>query len=57
IFSGQPGARAWRRHISTHAFEKGAKATVITDALSTMDRAAEQVAERAKAWAADKARP
>jgi tRNA-dihydrouridine synthase A len=33
LFQGQPGARAWRRHISQHAHQKGAGIEVLTDAL------------------------
>jgi tRNA-dihydrouridine synthase A len=34
MFQGQPGARAWRRHLSEHAHLKGAGIEVITDALA-----------------------
>jgi tRNA-dihydrouridine synthase A len=40
LFTGQPGARAWRRHISEHAFKAGAGPEVITDALDKMPVAA-----------------
>lgn len=33
LFNGQPGARAWRRHISENAHRKGAGPEVIIDAL------------------------
>lgn len=33
LFQGQPGARAWRRHISEHAHRPGAGAEVLTAAL------------------------
>jgi tRNA-dihydrouridine synthase A len=32
LFQGQPGARAWRRHISENAHRKGADASVIAEA-------------------------
>ena len=34
LFQGQPGARAWRRHLSEHAHLPGATAKVIRDALA-----------------------
>ncbi len=34
IFQGQPGARAWRRHLSENAHLKGADLTVVEQALS-----------------------
>ena len=34
IFQGQPGARAWRRHLSENAHLKGADLTVVEKALS-----------------------
>jgi tRNA-dihydrouridine synthase A len=33
LFQGQPGARAWRRHLSENAHLKGAGLDVLTDAL------------------------
>ena len=33
LFAGQPGARAWRRHISENAHKPGAGAEVVSDAL------------------------
>ena len=33
LFSGQPGARAWRRHISENVHKPGAGAEVVSDAL------------------------
>ena len=33
LFAGQPGARAWRRHISENAHKPGAGAEVVRDAL------------------------
>ena len=40
LFTGQPGARAWRRHISENAFKDGAGPEVLTDALDKMPVAA-----------------
>ena len=40
LFLGQPGARAWRRYLSEHAYEEGANADVVVDALKTMPMAA-----------------
>lgn len=40
LFAGQPGARAWRRYVSEHAFRKGANAKVILEALDAMPVAA-----------------
>lgn len=37
IFQGIPGARAWRRHLSEHAYKKGATSEVIRDALKYID--------------------
>ncbi|MES9962468.1 MAG: tRNA dihydrouridine(20/20a) synthase DusA [Candidatus Sedimenticola sp. 20ELBAFRAG] len=34
LFNGQPGARAWRRHISENAHRKGADSSVILEAAS-----------------------
>jgi len=34
LFQGQPGARAWRRHLSENAHLKGADLMVLTDALN-----------------------
>ena len=36
LYAGQPGARAWRRHISEHAHKKGAGAEVLVDALAAL---------------------
>ena len=33
LFQGQPGARAWRRHISENAHQRGAGLEVLTAAL------------------------
>jgi tRNA-dihydrouridine synthase A len=40
LFTGQPGARAWRRHLSEHAFRDGAGTEVLVDALRKMPVAA-----------------
>ena len=40
LFAGQPGARAWRRYISEHAYRKGAGTEVILAALDAMPDAA-----------------
>jgi len=39
LFSGMPGARAWRRHLSEHAFHNGAGVEVINEALDAMSQA------------------
>jgi len=36
LYAGQPGARAWRRHISEHAHKKGAGTEVLVDALAAL---------------------
>ncbi|MEL7105001.1 MAG: tRNA dihydrouridine(20/20a) synthase DusA [Pseudomonadota bacterium] len=36
LFAGQPGARAWRRHLSEHAHRPGAGVGVLEDALEAM---------------------
>lgn len=43
LFQGLPGARAWRRHLSTHAHRPGADAAVVADAASLV---AEPCADR-----------
>ena len=40
LFSGQPGARAWRRHLSENAYLPGADACVLLEALAKMPKAA-----------------
>lgn len=40
LFAGLPGARAWRRHISEHAYRDGAGVEVIVEALDAMPVAA-----------------
>lgn len=34
LFTGQPGARAWRRHLSENAYKPGVDASLMTDALA-----------------------
>ncbi len=36
LFAGQPGARAWRRYISEHAYRDGAGSEVLINALGAM---------------------
>ena len=40
LFAGQPGARAWRRYISEHAYREGAGVEVILNALDAIPDAA-----------------
>ena len=40
LFAAQPGARAWRRYISEHAYAEGAGTEVLVDALKAMPIAA-----------------
>ena len=40
LFAGQPGARAWRRHLSEHAHRHGADANVLRAALARLPAAA-----------------
>ncbi|RME20699.1 MAG: tRNA dihydrouridine(20/20a) synthase DusA [Deltaproteobacteria bacterium] len=37
LFAGRPGARRWRRFLSEHAFQPGADAQVLLDALTVMN--------------------
>jgi tRNA-dihydrouridine synthase A len=39
LFHGLPGARAWRRYLSENAHLRGAKSTVLTDALAALQTA------------------
>lgn len=39
LYAGQPGARAWRRHISENAHRKGAGTGVLVDALAALPAA------------------
>ena len=47
LFQGQPGARAWRRHLSEHAHRPGADLRVVEDALEKMCAAARGLDEGA----------
>ncbi|MEL7187111.1 MAG: tRNA dihydrouridine(20/20a) synthase DusA, partial [Pseudomonadota bacterium] len=40
LYAGQPGARAWRRYISEHAYRDGAGTEVLVNALNQMPAAA-----------------
>ncbi len=40
LFAGQPGARAWRRHLSENAYRDGAGIDVVLAALDAMPMAA-----------------
>lgn len=40
LFAGMPGARAWRRHLSEHAYRQGAGVDVVRDAMDAMPVAA-----------------
>lgn len=44
LFQGQPGARGFRRHLSTEAVKPGADARVLTDALRYLRRDREEAA-------------
>jgi tRNA-dihydrouridine synthase A len=46
LFAGRPGARAFRRHLATHAVRRGAGVRVVEDALALVDHSA--VAPRAE---------
>jgi tRNA-dihydrouridine synthase A len=38
LYQGRPGARAWRRHLSTQAVKPGAGPEVVFDALDFVER-------------------
>ena len=40
LFAGRPGARAFRRHLATHAVRRGADARVVEEALGLVDHSA-----------------
>ncbi len=40
LFAGQPGARAWRRYLSEHAYRRDAGINVLTEALAALPRVA-----------------
>jgi tRNA-dihydrouridine synthase A len=42
LFQGMPGARHWRRHLSTHACRAGAGREVVLDALQKTTRLARE---------------
>lgn len=44
LFAGQPGARAWRRHLATHAVVPGATSAVLIDALAFLEPSREEAA-------------
>jgi tRNA-dihydrouridine synthase A len=44
LFQGQPGARGFRRHLSTEAVKPGADATVLREALALLRRPAREAA-------------
>jgi len=39
LFAGEPGARAWRRHLSEHAWQSGSGFEVLEEALAKMPAA------------------
>lgn len=47
LFTGLPGARAWRRHLATEAVKPGAGLAVLREALGKVDLAAVSGVERA----------
>jgi tRNA-dihydrouridine synthase A len=50
LFAGRPGARAFRRHLATHAVRRGADARVVEDALRLIDHSVSaRMAERLSA--------
>ena len=40
LFTGMPGARAWRRHLATEAVKRGAGLEVLRDAMAHVSREA-----------------
>jgi tRNA-dihydrouridine synthase A len=44
LYQGEPGARAWRRHLSTEAVKPGAGTEVVLDALAHVERRASAAA-------------
>jgi len=42
LFQGVPGARAWRRHLSAHAYRAGARSEVLLDALAVAGAVGEE---------------
>ncbi len=49
LFAGRPGARAFRRHLATHAVRRGADARVVEDALALVDHAFAPARDRVSA--------
>jgi tRNA-dihydrouridine synthase A len=47
LFAGYPGARAFRRHLATHAVKRGADARTVEDALTHIDHAVVPLSARA----------
>ena len=47
LFTGRPGARAWRRHLSTHAATPGAGLDVVKEALAALTCAQTRVEQAA----------
>ena len=47
LFTGLPGARAWRRHLATEAVKPGAGIDVVRDALAKVSRRDGLVAQAA----------
>ncbi|MGI3900859.1 MAG: tRNA dihydrouridine(20/20a) synthase DusA [Janthinobacterium lividum] len=47
LFTGLPGARAWRRHLATEAVKPGAGLDVVRDALARVSRDGEAVGQAA----------
>jgi len=46
LFTGRPGARAFRRHLATEAVRRGAGPEVVRDALAELDRNWERMSQR-----------
>lgn len=46
LFAGEPGARIWRRHVTTHMVVRGATPDLLLDALELQQEAVEGVQER-----------
>jgi tRNA-dihydrouridine synthase A len=49
LFAGRPGARAFRRHLATHAVRPGADARVVEDALALVDHSSAASRDRLSA--------
>ena len=57
LYAGQPGTRAWKRHISEHSTRPGAGAEVLVDALAKVPRAGAGERPRARATGTTGGRP